>query len=332
MPLTGFRNLLGAVDDRGEIDFGMGAIKVPGFRFDAETFIRADATELFPVNKILSNNFYGGSYVQSYATDTPLPDLLDLMPEGLPSVGLTQALAELTDLDLNANPAQIGNFLIQFRELPLAIDISRHHAGEELVVKGAWRGDCQPKSMRLIATFDGDVGLPVNVSGKSWTKTIKSFRDFREFRLDIQERKTGDLIYGVAQTGFINQIIFNMDMQSGGEPDRLLINGETENVLRVSPGAPTVVGKPEQTQRLREQKAARAAELVRLEQRLAFLSYADGSSPPNHVGAIKDVNKIIKRYGRGGAWLWDPYLSGDDVLKTLVRSIYSGSDLRALSD
>jgi hypothetical protein len=56
-----------------------------------------------------------------------------------------------------------------------------------------------------------------------------------------------------------------------------------------------------------------------------------GSSLMEHERALADIRSLISRHGIHGVWLWDPYLSATDVLKTLFFSSRSGVILRALS-
>ena len=46
---------------------------------------------------------------------------------------------------------------------------------------------------------------------------------------------------------------------------------------------------------------------------------------------MQDIRLLLNQYGRHGAWLWDPYLSADDVLRTLFYCHHKGADLRALT-
>jgi hypothetical protein len=50
-----------------------------------------------------------------------------------------------------------------------------------------------------------------------------------------------------------------------------------------------------------------------------------------HETALEDIRRLINRHGQHGAWLWDPYLSAHDVLKTLFYCTHSSADLRALT-
>jgi len=65
-----------------------------------------------------------------------------------------------------------------------------------------------------------------------------------------------------------------------------------------------------------------------------FVSYlpAPGQQEAEHQKALQDVRYLLVRYGKKAAWLWDPYLSAEDILDTLFHCPYTGADLRALTD
>jgi hypothetical protein len=64
----------------------------------------------------------------------------------------------------------------------------------------------------------------------------------------------------------------------------------------------------------------------KLEQELAFKQYFQGMK----AEALADLRTLLNRYGQQGAWLWDPYLSAEDVLTTLFFCQYAGVPLRAI--
>lgn len=329
--LAHFREIITEMEEHSRLDFGKGPMDVSGIMFDRAQFCRANATKTFANNRILSRNFYGGSHTQVYATSSPLLGLPDLLPGGLPSAGLTEALDQLPGFPVADVPEHIGNVLIQFTAPPLAVDIERSGGKDTLTVRGAWRSGFEPLSLRLIPVFEDTVGVPVVASGKAWSHNLEAFSEFNEFRLDVQELRSGEIVYSIARTNFLRQISLRTGFMSAGPGEPLHIDGGTERIRRLSSETPMTVGPDETSQRTRERKAQNAAELANLERRLAFFRYGGTGRPLNHEKAISDLNRIIERYGQSGAWLWDPYLSGNCVLKTLCRSVYSGSDLRALS-
>lgn len=57
-------------------------------------------------------------------------------------------------------------------------------------------------------------------------------------------------------------------------------------------------------------------------------------TPPKHkrkADALEDLHELIREHGNEGAWLWDPYLNADDVLRTLFYCPHYGVRLLALT-
>lgn len=71
-----------------------------------------------------------------------------------------------------------------------------------------------------------------------------------------------------------------------------------------------------------------------MRQSRAFKQYLpqSGRQQTSHEEAIEDVRFLIRQNGQDATWLWDPYLSADDIIKTLFHCPYADADLRALSD
>lgn len=64
-----------------------------------------------------------------------------------------------------------------------------------------------------------------------------------------------------------------------------------------------------------------------------FVQYrpAPGNGNACRRKALDDLRALIVAYGGKGAWLWDPYLSANDILETLFYCPYQGVDLRGLT-
>ncbi len=47
---------------------------------------------------------------------------------------------------------------------------------------------------------------------------------------------------------------------------------------------------------------------------------------------MEDIRYLLNRFGEDGVFLWDPYLSADDLLNTLFYIKYWNADLRAITE
>jgi hypothetical protein len=66
---------------------------------------------------------------------------------------------------------------------------------------------------------------------------------------------------------------------------------------------------------------------------LRFVQYGGSNKDRNaeQARALGDLRMLINRHGGKGAWLWDPYLSGTDLLNTLFFSPMANAELRGLT-
>jgi hypothetical protein len=75
-------------------------------------------------------------------------------------------------------------------------------------------------------------------------------------------------------------------------------------------------------------------EMDQLRARLELVQYRPDSSKGadlRHEEALGDLRNLISRYGQNAVWLWDPFLTSVDVLKTLFFNPHADSQMRALS-
>lgn len=70
-------------------------------------------------------------------------------------------------------------------------------------------------------------------------------------------------------------------------------------------------------------------ELKVLEHQKAFLQYY--GEDDDHEKALRDIRKLINIYGSSGVYLWDPYLSSEDIKQTLYYCKYSNAEIRAIT-
>ena len=64
-----------------------------------------------------------------------------------------------------------------------------------------------------------------------------------------------------------------------------------------------------------------------LEKTLSFKQYT-----PEHgkLEGLSDLRRLIRENGKNGVWLWDPFLSFDEIINTLFYCPFMGVELKAL--
>lgn len=87
-------------------------------------------------------------------------------------------------------------------------------------------------------------------------------------------------------------------------------------------------GKPQNKpyiQWIRERKYEK--ELNELEESKSFVQYIKESN----LKALEDVRSLINKYGKNGVYIWDPYLSAQDIKDTLYYCKYANIEMKAIT-
>jgi hypothetical protein len=153
----------------------------------------------------------------------------------------------------------------------------------------------------------------------------------------LWDDRNGVLLARSGATAFIETFAFGLNML-GGEPRVFKLcdqKGQDENIRIGMVNATQNEVKAPKADRGRNwvQRRIYREETSRLVAQRRFVPYKPqpGHQDEMHQKALGDIRALISQYGRGGVWLWDPYLSADDILRTLFYCPYNGADLRALT-
>lgn len=204
-----------------------------------------------------------------------------------------------------------------------------------------WHPSATPRPLRVVSTtefddtIDGYASQPV-AAPQATLPTAAGDGEMQNFLWDETE---GALLGAQGRTGFITQINFGINaISSHAEPRAFKVRGDDGKYhlvkISVSNTMNSTVG-PLTDQRAFDwtRKRIYREENARLLQESLFKQYTpgDASSSEMHETALNDIRQLINRHGQYGAWLWDPYLSAHDVLKTLFYCTHNRADLRALT-
>jgi len=303
-------------------------------------FVPPDATTSSPLNRVLRNNLWNGSYVFEWfdSEKSALATLLD-SPKYLKD--LSEQVNRYVPIGLASLSDRLGDLLVQIPVRILMSEFGRlQNNGHYLNV--AWHPKATPRALR----FNGEIR-----SDKTCRGYVSSVVQLPQTVLNIPHSKgmSRGVIWDdenqliLADTGelsFIDSMHINTHI-SDTEP-RLFTTPDKENGVyqhRVSlvnhQMIKSIIGESEgkvpddwMRQRIYEE------ELTTLTKERKFLQYKPtehSDQASGHQEALDDVRALINRYGVNGAWLWDPYLSASDILQTLFYCSFSGVELRALT-
>ncbi|WP_146074026.1 VPA1262 family N-terminal domain-containing protein [Methylobacterium sp. 190mf] len=313
------------------------ALQVGALWPEPPMFAPPDGSVAVPLNRVLKNNFWAGSYVfrlldrqklhltPFFADRRRLQQLSEAVSAAVPI-----AFAGLADL--------LGDVLIQVPVTVVVPSVAVPRDGDHLRLETIWRPGTLPRALTAAARAKWDELL----TGAAVSERLECSGDLavdgrrRPVESEVLDVGSGALLIATAPTSVLRQITLNSHMLQH-EP-RLFSAADHDDVVRpervgLIATTRTVVGEdPGQDADFWLGRRQEMEERRRLEETRDFVQYrpAAGSSA-ERARALADIRFLIARHGEGGVDLWDPYLTAADLLQTLFWCPHGGVLLRGLS-
>ncbi len=287
-------------------------------------------------NGVLKNNYWNGSHVLELS-DIDKTSLSQLLAKPSLLQDLSDKIRPFCPIEIARTSDRLGNVIIQLPVTVVSAGLRPSPPGR-LQVNLAWKAGVKPRPLRLSAerVFDGMVAASTSATLSLGSAKL-AFPDGGGLQSStLWDETNGVILWRQSPTALLRQTSVNTKIV---RPERRTFKipgaggGRIEITVHDSAGSFLVghQGGREQDdwtrERIYEEERARLAAERRFVQYLPRNPVSDG-----HEEALKDLRTLITRHGENGAWLWDPYLSGTDILKTLFHSPHGSSDLRALTD
>lgn len=284
---------------------------------------------------LLKNNFFGGSHLFEWFDEskeyvTPLIENLAALDE------LSGELQKYLPIKISTHSDRLGNIIVQIPCAAVAFAIERRDEHSHRLLS----------NLAVSPYFSGEI----NFSGIFWREQHGSIIDFQKIPLVVGEniipfqQINGSGYYAVWDEN--NQIIC-----AGGEVRFLWEQGNFSFSISMQEQIQRIFKLPDKTEQT--------------EQRVDIVV----QTSPNHIGNhVKDyrywvgnrllkiekqelhgtlklrqfkrdmrqealyfIRELIKKYGKNGIYLWDPYLNAQDLLETVFFSPYANSPIKALT-
>lgn len=299
------------------IDIGDGDLQVGHLEAVPKVFIQQDSTLEKVVNKVLKNNFRNGSYII---------DFFDIDKTVL-NIWTTKEFKKLTDIiydkipiDLFTLSDRMGNFVFQFPSLNVRTSYHTNETETSLTYHVAFREQCEEDDQFILMSegvsdestvafgtqiFDSNgCNVPFTVGDAS--------RVCKTTVIDIKKQ----LILSRQDTSFIREMSTIMEMGSQYGEQRLIYDENGSVVAAVEPvwAEDIHVGPP--VFRMRDdyiKKRQYDRRVQELYKRAEFRQYGRGMQSQK---ALDDVIMLMDRVKTGKVYLWDPYLTVEDLLHT----------------
>lgn len=307
-------------------------------RAESPMFAPPDGTVQVPINRVLKNNFWAGSYVfrlldydksrfsPFFADRRRLQELSDAVSQAVP-----MAISGLADL--------LGDVLIQIPVTILVPRVEVQRGVAESKVDIMWRRGSTPRSLVVAARTRRDELLTGAAVSSDFQYTAHLPIDGHQQPLESEtwSTETGHLICATVSTSTLKTI--TIDVHEIQHEPRIFTSPDVDGqpqLRRLRLTRRDVINIGEQGGQDANYWLSRRQDLEekrKLDETRDFVQYRPHHrAPDERVRAMEDLRLLINRHGQSGVDLWDPYLNAEDVIQTLFWCSHSEAPLRALTD
>lgn len=315
----------------GCVDIGSGKLCIGAMEAVPSVFVPYDSTLEIPVNRVLKNNFLNGSYVlEFFDTQKNFFASLSKPQKKL----LSDKLAEYLPIDLFTIADRVGNILFQFPSLNVRYRYQVRN--EETVFHHSLTLDPRiPDVSHILVT--SELIQDENIVGRSdflcdgWQaeKEIAVGDASRLCRTTIVDLQT-NLVLSSQSTSLMREMTGVIHVSAPFSEPRTIWDPEKKQCTKVQiTSQETIhVGPNHILHRDKFIESRQYAEKIKtLEKRLEFCQY----KPGQRSRALADLRTLMNRGHDGMVYLWDPYLSVDDLLETWYYTTVFGMPLHAIT-
>lgn len=314
------------------VDIGDGCLQIGKLEMVPKTFVPQNSTVEITMNKVLKNNFQNGSYVLEFF-DAEERVKNTFSKKELRKI--TDAIFERIPVDLFTLSDRIGNFVFQFPSINTRItyeigkDESALHykldvderLGEEnhFILQAELMDDGNIIGFGIAECKKSESGITFQVGNSS--------SSCRSTLIDMESQ----LILARQDTSFFMQanIRMHFGMQYGEQ--RLIFNteGEITNSIDVVSGEDMRVGQT--IIRSRENRIGKRQYGQRVEKVYNSKEFRSYDKTQEREKALKDIITLMNMGDGGKVYLWDPYLTLEDLLETWYYTTTYGMQLKAIT-
>ncbi len=304
-------------------------------------FVPPNSTGVVPLNHVLKNNFWNGSHLFEWAdpTKTPFQPIFDDPPT---LQELSDALRPYVPIGLAGLSDRLGNIVVQLPVTVLIANFGQIRTSGDFRVMIGWHPSAIVCPLRASCEKEYDHTISEFMSANAQTQeTLLPMQGGQGMHHGVVwDDQNRVLLAASGDLGFISAVSLRMHVVGTAREGRVFTirddkGGEREVwVDMVRPAVESVVGERatnpagDWTQRrIYREEAARLAR----ERRFVQYKPDPGQQLVEHEKALGDIRLLINQHGQKGAWLWDPYLSADDIVNTLFYCNIPDSDLRAIT-
>lgn len=279
------------------------------------------------LNHVLKNNFYSGSYILEFFDEKKQFGFLTEDEENFERI--SKKINKRIPINLFKIRDRLGNFIFQFPVNILNVDTKvASDSWDSLNFNLSWHPLIKDNFPDCFLTVDSV--LDNNYMGNNFKEYDGN--DFQEVYVGNVDssvnvkiwRKDPNLILYTDSNHYIKSI--DLSISIGSLNKRYFMNdGEKVVISLTSKDFESSVEDQQYYQYINNSIGIKEKYL--LQETLSFKQYT-----PEHGKreGLSDLRRLISENGKNGVYLWDPYLSFDEIINTLFYCHFEGVELKAL--
>ena len=279
---------------------------------------------------LLKNNFFGGSHLFEWFDEskeyvTPLIENLAALDE------LSGELQKYLPIKISTHSDRLGNIIVQIPCAAVAFSIERKDKQSHQLLS----------NLAVSPHFSGEI----NFSGIFWREKHGSMIDFQKIPLvegrniipfqqingggyyTIWDESNQIICAGGEITFFLEQVNFSISMQEQIQRISKLPDKTKQKIDIVAQTSKNHIGNHVKDYRDWVTDRLLKKRKHDLQNSLSLRPFKRGMRQE----ALDFIRELIKKYGKNGIYLWDPYLNAKDLLETVFFSPYANSPIKALT-
>lgn len=299
------------------VDIGDGDLQIGKFEMVPKTFIPKDSTMEIILNRVLKNNFQNGSYIlEFFDAEERVKNLFS--KDELNKI--TSTLFARIPIDLFTLSDRIGNFIFQFPSINTQITYETDEKERTLYYKlnvDERLGEENNFIMQCeLMSDDNIVGFGIAECKKSESRITFQVGNTspvcRTTLIDIDSQ----LILSRQDSSFMRQASIRMQIGMKYGEQRLIFDadGKIADVVDIFSGENINVGSP--IIRNREKRIEKRQYRQRVEKLYCSREFRRYGRMTERDKALKDIIALMNLGDGGKVYLWDPYLTLEDLLET----------------
>lgn len=303
---------------------------------EEEIIIKGDSLKLIPtqyvlpneksrLNYILKNNFFNGSYVIEFFEENKNEfEFLKETPKKI--YKKFDEIKDLIPMNLNFIDDRFGNYIFQFPINILNTKISSNDKHDGLKIKFYWHDLIEKTPECFITTTAKINDNYVNTSCQKYkNKEIEYINTGSEnlnYNVKIWRNNPNLLLY-CDEDNYFKKTYITLGTPSG---NREFTNHKGEQKIPIY-NRGSASKEYEKYMEIIKETTTRINEKNQ-EEELSTVIYDDNMT---HEDALENLITLVKHYGEDGVYLWDPYLTSEELLSTVYYANVANVPIKAIT-